>query len=182
MKKINTLTLTTGAFSLFVMPLFALAQAPAPVAPVSNGVPVKNVEACAKITEKVTARITKYNEVQGIHDARFQQMVLKLKEISAKLKARSLDTNTLDAQIAVLEQKRSKLETDKQSLMSKLEESKNFTCGASAGQFKAKISEAKLLQKIVVADVKDIHDFAKTVRDTVKSFRAMTASSTPKAV
>jgi hypothetical protein len=42
--------------------------------------------------------------------------------------------------------------------------------------------EAKVLQKAVVADVKDIHDFIKTIRDTIKGMRTQVASSTPKTV
>lgn len=183
MKKITQTTITLSALTFIAVPFLAFAQTPAPIVPNSPAVAVsKSTNTCDKVTEKVAARVTKFNEVQSAHDARFTQVTSKLQDISAKLKARGVDTGTLDSQIATLDQKRSKLESDKTAFISKLEESKGLTCGASQGQFKAKVAEAKVLQKAVVADVKDIHDFIKTIRDTIKGMRTQVASSTPKTV
>lgn len=173
MKKTTKILLTV---SLMAVPAIVLAQAPV------QAVPAKNVVACEKIAEKVSARISKLSDFGATHDNKSSQVISRLTEISSKLKARGVDTTSLDSQIVALQGKKVKLDASKQEMLTKLEESKTLTCGASSGQFKLKVAEARTLQKAVVINVKDFHDTTKSVRDTIKSLRAQVASSTPKTV
>ncbi len=182
MKKIQSVYKATALLAVLT-PAFLFAQTSLPLTGAAASSTTKNTaQACDKITEKVDARITKFTDVDSGHTIRLDKTIDLLRAISEKLKARNIDTTTLDGQIATLLEKKSKLTVDTQAFVAKLQESRGFTCGASQGQFKTKIAEAKKLQQTVVADVKDIHDFTKTIRDGIKVIRTTVASSTPAAV
>jgi methyltransferase-like protein len=161
--------------ALLVIPSYAAAQnATTTVAPVSKN----PAEICAKATERVDARITKLSDNNSAHTIRLDKTIDALRTISQKLQARNINTTALDGQIASLVEKKTKLESDKQAFVSKLQESKQFVCGASQGQFRNKLAEAKTAQAVLVADVKDAHSFVKTIWDTLKTIRGTVASST----
>jgi septal ring factor EnvC (AmiA/AmiB activator) len=174
MKKVTSISIAIALASTISLPAILYAQAP--VVPAGQATVV---DQCQKVTEKVDLKISNYSEAHSNFDTKFGSLIQKLKTVAEKLSARGMDTATLTTSITALETKRAKLSADKQALVSKLQESKQFTCGASQGQFKTKITEAKALQKTVVADSKDMQASAKTIRDAVKALRATVASSTP---
>ena len=180
MKKVTSLTpsivLAITLTSIIAFPALLLAQAP--VVPAAPAGQATVADQCQKVTEKVDLKISNYSEAHSNFDTRSGAVIEKLKTVSAKLAARGLDVTALNANITILETKRAKLAADKQAFVSKLQESKQFTCGASQGQFKAKITEAKTLQKAVVTSSKDLQTTAKAIRENVKTLRAGVASST----
>lgn len=178
MKKLHSQIVLSLAIGLIV-PTLAAAQLAVPAQGSTTTSGAKTAVACEKITEKVEARIAKFNSTGESHTMRVDKTIALLKATSEKLKVRGLDTAVLDSQIATLLEKKNKLEASKQAFIAKLSESKGFTCGISQGQFKTKIAEARKLQQVVVADAKDVHEFVKTIRDSIKTVRAQVASSTP---
>ncbi len=176
MKKVTSLAIVITLSSIMALP--ALLSAQAPVVPAAPAGQAAIADQCQKVTEKVDLKISNYSEAHSNFDTRAGAVIEKLKSVSSKLTARGVDTSALDASITTLETKRAKLSADKQAFISKLQESKQFTCGASQGQFKSKVTEAKTLQKAVVASSKDMQSAAKTIRDTVRALRGSVASST----
>jgi hypothetical protein len=180
MKKVTSITLVFSLASAIVFPALLSAQTPvSPAVPTSPATTATVADQCQKVTEKVDLKISNYSEAHSNFDTRFATIIEKTKTLSQKLSARGIDTAALNNSISTLEAKRAKLATDKQAFIAKLQESKQFTCGASQGQFKAKITEAKTLQKSVVASSKDMQAAAKSIRESIKTIRATVASSTP---
>ncbi|MEN9852180.1 MAG: hypothetical protein RI996_123 [Candidatus Parcubacteria bacterium] len=178
MKKIQTVY-TTTALCVLLTPVLLFAQTGNPFTGSAASTTKTTTQTCEKITEKVDQRITKFTDVGSSHSIKLDKTIDTVRTISEKLKARNIDTSILDNQIVTLLEKKTKLDTDTQAFVAKLQESRGFTCGASQGQFKTKVAEAKKLQQVVVADVKDIHEFSKTIRETIKALRPQVASSTP---
>jgi flagellum-specific peptidoglycan hydrolase FlgJ len=165
--------------ALLLIPTYAAAQNATTTGTASVVPATKNpAEVCTKATERIESRITKFSDNNATHTIRLDKSIDALRTISQKLQARNINTTLLDGQISSLVDKKTKLESDKQAFVAKLQESKQFVCAASQGQFKNKIVEAKAAQAIVIADIKDTHSFVKTIRDTLKSLRGTVASST----
>jgi hypothetical protein len=179
MKKLHTVYITTS-LSILLTPFVVMGQVavpPQPAVPTEN-TPTSVQQTCERITQKVDARVARFTEVSQAHTTRVEKTLETLRSISDKLKARGIDTTALDGQITVLIEKYTKVQADKQAFISKLEESKQFTCGASQGQFKSKVSEARALQVIVVTGTKDIHAQVRSIRDSIRTISTQIATST----
>ncbi len=181
MKKVTSISISLALALSITLPALLGAQVQVPVAPAAAPANAQGTVAdqCQKVTEKVDLKISNYTEAHSNFDTKFTTLIDKLKAVSEKLSARGIDVTALNNNISDLENKRAKLAADKQTFIAKLQESKQFTCGASQGQFRTKITEAKTLQKAVVTSSKDMQTAAKAARDTVKTLRASVASSTP---
>jgi chromosome segregation ATPase len=127
---------------------------------------------CENILKRVENRVDRYNANHEQREKEVLEATQRLSEVSARLKAAGLDTAALDSQLAILKTKKEKLLADKAAFINQLLEAKKNVCGKSEGVFKAEMQKAQELQKVVVADVKDVHDYMKnTVRKTIADLR-----------
>lgn len=161
LKKITISIATAGLF----VPMFAFAQTAgtASSGTITNTKQTaraeKVAEVCNKITLRVDEKIAHFNKTHADASPRYDSVIQRLKSVSEKLKSKSIDTTTLDAAIVTLDMKATKIDTDKDAFIAKLTESKSYACGSSEGKYKEVISEAQVLQKNVVADIKDTKDY-----------------------
>lgn len=190
--KTKNLPITIALCAVLFAPLSVLAQTTPTPAPTNTPAPAtttrtnaraaaladKKAERCALINTKVDQRISKFDDASGLHNTRYESIVTKLREVSDKIKVRGTDTAALDASISSLEEKRQKILSDKSAMITKLQESKTLTCGESQGEFKAKIEEARTLQKSINTTAVEMRQQLSAIRETLKTMRAG-ISSTP---
>ena len=120
---------------------------------------------CAAVNHRVEGRLAMYEENRDPHFTRFVRLADKLNEIINKSYVKGYNTSVLDADLVILNEKILKFQEDYTLFIQKLENTRNFTCGHSEGQFKAALNESKMQLRIVRQDAEDIKEFYK---ETIK--------------
>ena len=129
-------------------------------------------EKCQRIGQRLDERLTKLTEREGKHVERYQRQQQRVKTIVDKLAAEGFDVTQLRTDEQALVAKITQLKADFDAYLGKLRESKNFTCGHSEGEFKARLQEARALHARVKADAKDIREYFKnTIRADIRALR-----------
>lgn len=121
-------------------------------------------ERCSKIQERIREREGNFDGAEGKHSKVYANLIERLNKFVARFDEKGLDTSAIKGHLAELQSKIDKFKADYAAYISKLKESKNFTCGHSEGDFKATMVDAKALLKTVHADAAEIRTF---VRETI---------------
>lgn len=104
--------------------------------------------------------------VKGIKSNREQAhkaIIDKLNDLVTKLKAKNVDTTTLEADIAVLQTKISTFQTDLSAYDQDLTDLANLDCAADPAAFKAALEGARAARIKVSQDAMDIRGYITTV-------------------
>jgi hypothetical protein len=130
-------------------------------------------ESCQKIREKIAQKATGYDSNRKAKEDLYLKIITKLSEIKSLLEAKGADTATISSNISILEQKIQKYWDDRNAVITKLNESSDFSCEQGDKEtFKNRLKEARELHKIVLMDAKDIREFLTTkVKDSIKLAR-----------
>lgn len=180
MKKNNFKKITVSIAAISIcLPVFVFAQTGSAATNTRQTAKTERVaEVCTKITARVDERIAHFNKAHEKTSPRYDSVIDRLMSVSYKLKSKGVDTTALDAAIATLTTKAAKIDTDKDAFIAKLTESKSYACGSAEGKYKEIITEAQVLQKKVVADIKDTKDyFNSTVKPILEGVAASTKQS-----
>jgi hypothetical protein len=116
---------------------------------------------CAAINNRVEGLISHYNTNEQRVE-RFSRLTDLLQNLTARIESRGYNVSTLQADQVILDTKIAKFQEDYSVFIDKLENTRNFTCGHSEGQFQSALNESKAQLKIVKADAEDIQQFFKT--------------------
>ncbi|EKE10667.1 MAG: hypothetical protein ACD_15C00217G0015 [uncultured bacterium] len=127
---------------------------------------------CAKVQEKIQSRIENFGDGKEKHMAVYKNMVDRISKFIERLSAEGYDTSKVKADLEVLKGKIEKFSTDKDARLARLDETKNYACGKSDGEFKAKLAEARTALKLVHADAADIRKYMlNTVRPDIQALK-----------
>ncbi len=114
---------------------------------------------CANLVSRIDKRLNNFASLFERHKTMYDLHKEKLLLIVSKLEASGVSTTKLETDIATLETKLAKFESDKAKVQAALEDTKNFSCGESQGQFRNAVKTLKEAQKVLAADARDIHNF-----------------------
>lgn len=133
---------------------------------------------CEQIASRIDSKVTAFNANKDAKEQVYANIKERINTIVTKFKEKGYDTSVLEGDLVILNEKITKYWTDRQAVITKLEEAKTFVCGESDGAFKQKIQEAKELMKVVLADAKDIRSFITTViREDIGQIKAQKRDS-----
>jgi hypothetical protein len=121
-------------------------------------------EKCARVQEKIKNKLSFFTGAKEKHTAVYINLINRISKFVAKADEQKLDTTTIKSHLAVLQEKIDKFKDDYAAYVTKLAETKNYTCGHSEGEFKGVLLESKELLKTVHADASDIRIY---VRETI---------------
>jgi len=118
---------------------------------------------CANLNNRIDKRISNFGLIFKKHSNNYQEHVSKLQIISSKLQTAGKDVSKLNSDIAILQVKIDKFNTDKLAVETALDNTKQYSCGDSQGQFKVALDSVRTVQTTVKADDMDISNFIKNV-------------------
>jgi len=134
---------------------------------IAQGV-VKNVEGRVKEAETNRGNVHK-NTVEG------------LTKLSAKLKAKGVDTTALDAEIAVLTTKVNTFKTDLATYKQSISDLKSVDCTTNPAEFKAALDKSRANREKLAKDIADIRSYVtNTIKPTLKTIRDNLATTEKK--
>lgn len=135
---------------------------------------------CKIIVGKIS-RITS-NAQMGIggRQKAFIAIADRLDKLSKNLAEKGVDTTDLDTALATLNDKIATLESDYQTFIDKLDNTQQYECGNSQGEFKSETSEAATAFQQVQKDKLDIEAFLKgDVKSALEALRKNAPSGKP---
>lgn len=137
---------------------------------------------CKIIVGKIS-RITSSAQMGiGGRQKAFNAIADRLDKLSKNLAEKGADTTELDAALATLNDKIATLETDYQTFIDKLDNTQQYECGNSQGEFKSETSEAAAAFQQVQKDKLDIEAFLKgDVKSELEALRKNAPSVEPTA-
>jgi len=127
-------------------------------------------ERCSRVTTLVDNRTKIFNSNKDRHITRFQGVVSRVQETITKLEAKQLDVTKLKADLQTLNQKIVEFGQSHAKFIQLLEDSKQYVCGASEGQFKtameaarAELKKSRALAKETITFIRE--ELKKTVQE-----------------
>lgn len=118
---------------------------------------------CQMLTTRVETRVAKYYNNKEIHLRKYKKLAEWLNKVATKLDAKGYDTTKVRADYKTLNEMITKAAANYDLFIKQLEESKQFTCGASQGAFAQAVKEANDQRKISNDDVLKIRNYYQTV-------------------
>ncbi len=132
----------------------------------------KKEERCNVVEGRIQNKLSKFQENKENHVERYKHIKEAVTNLVARLKEKGYSTGNLETYLKELDSKIQDMASDYQTFISKLEETKNYTCGASQGDFVAKLNEAKAARIVVFQDAVEIRKYIiETIRPEMKSLR-----------
>lgn len=118
---------------------------------------------CERAEKRIQTRTKRYENKQSQHRNIFGKMVTRTEALAVKLKAKNLDTTTLEAGIAELKLKTKALEEEHIKFIAELKGTETLACGESDGAFKNKLGEARKMSSEVKDQIVEIREHYQTV-------------------
>lgn len=157
----SVLVLTLAALVFIFVPKPAHAETAT-----GSAIKERAVEAvCTRVTTHVETLKTRLTNDENIRLNRHQNVIDRLNTIIARLKANNINSDKLTADVAALTEKKAKWQTEYTLLLSKLDATKQYACGASQGQYVQAVKDARA-QRLVMHNAN--MDFWNYVRNTVR--------------
>ena len=127
---------------------------------------------CSLLNGRIDKRLSNFDGIFKKHNDNYAQHVSKLQVISSKLQTAGKDVSKLNSDIAILQVKIDKFNTDKLAVETALNNTKQYSCGNSQGQFKGALESVRVAQTLVKADAMDISNFIKnSLRADILAFK-----------
>ncbi|VVB78168.1 Uncharacterised protein [uncultured archaeon] len=131
---------------------------------------------CSAINNRVEGRIKMFEEGRDHHMTRFSNIVNNLNKIAEKADLKGYNTTQLDNDLIALNESIAKFHTDYAEFIQKLNNTKEFTCGHSEGQFKESLNISKEQLIVVRADIENIKKFIQiTINQDIRELRLQKA-------
>jgi hypothetical protein len=133
-----------------------------------NGTKTLNVtedwsKLCSDINARVDGKINAFEDGKNRRAMGLFNILEVISRIEQRAKTANIDTSQLDSDFVFLNQSIEIFKTDYALFIEKLNNTKNYTCGHSQGQYMNALSEARPQLKIVKADLDSIKDFTNSV-------------------
>lgn len=125
-----------------------------------EGVTGGRCEFVTQRVEKVSSGLSRNHQGQV---KKFAAVAKRLEKIEATFAGKGYDTAALSEAIETLQTMLIKLNTDYQAFIVQLEETKEFECGESQGDFKTAMEESKTSLTLVKEDIMDLQEHYRTV-------------------
>jgi len=127
---------------------------------------------CAAIEESISKRITNFDNTHKAHLRQYELMKEKIAKVILEKAADGKDVTKLRADLATLNGKIEKFNTDRIAFIDALKKTHEYACGDSQGSFKDALTNAKAKHKVLLADAKDIRNYYQTtIRADLKALR-----------
>lgn len=135
---------------------------------------------CTQLTTRIDLRIASFNANANGKETVYTNLANKISETISKLESKGYDVSKLKTDLVTLNEKIKKYWSDRQAVVDKLEESKNYACGTTDGQFKETIKQTKELFKVVQANIMEIRLFVNTtIRPDIQALKSQKVTETP---
>jgi hypothetical protein len=118
---------------------------------------VQNVAYCADIGKNLEKRITNFQNKKSKHIEQYQKTQKRVTVLVDRLEAEGKDVSQLRVDLVNFDQLIAQFDVDYAAYIIGLQSTKEFTCGKSEGEFKAKLT-------IVRAQLKKVRDDSVTIR------------------
>lgn len=129
-------------------------------------------EKCAMIQAKIAERNTKFEGNKAKHTAVYSNMTERISKFITRLSGEGYDVSKVKADLEILKEKISKLESDLATQNAKMNETKDFACGHSDGDFKGKLVEARTMMQTIHAEAMEVRKFVQTtIRPDIQALR-----------
>jgi hypothetical protein len=146
------------------------------------GTSIKNAKAvdkCETIVTNVNKRITNFENNKVRHINQYKSTQAKITALVDKLEAKGYDVTQLRTDLVTYNQNVAKFGTDYATYIADLQATSSYTCGKSAGEFRAKLAISRAELKVVHDDAVAIRTFwATTVKPNIEALRATTPVTT----
>jgi DNA repair exonuclease SbcCD ATPase subunit len=129
----------------------------------SGDIKNKLEEKCQQITQRIETIEDKYTTNKESKINQFNKIKTRVQELITKLKSKGYDTTKLETDLKTLETKIQKLATDYDTFIKSIQNSSQFTCGSSQGEFISAFQKAKNSFNPLKQDTEDIRKFNQTV-------------------
>jgi Mrp family chromosome partitioning ATPase len=132
---------------------------------------------CATLENKIDTLITGVNSNRKKHIEAYNNLIGSADNLLEKLNKQGYDTAKARSAAAFLNTKIIKFGKDLNDYKKALEDTRSYACGDSGGQYAAKLTAARELQKIVREDVQDIRQFyQKTLKSALNELKEQVPS------
>lgn len=127
---------------------------------------------CKNSQGKLTSTSSRIKGVKGSRDKVYGNLVERLTKLSEKIKAKGLDTSTLDGQITELKKKIDAFKTSIAEYEQTIADLVAMDCAADPEAFKAALEAARTGREALVAEAKAIKDYVNnTIKPTLKDLK-----------
>lgn len=172
MKKF-TVVLVAFAFSLFLVPVAGTVNAQSTNGNegetgqvrenIQNRVDEYVEGRCARVSERVDNRIRKYDENKQRHIDNYDRITNNVSDTVAKLESEGYDVTEVKNDLTELNSMILEFANGYTEFINTLRGSKNFACGNSEGEFRARIEESRNQLEDVRANTTEIKNFIQDV-------------------
>jgi len=134
----------------------------------------QNIEQkCAMIQNRIAERNTTLESNKEKHMSVYVNMKARIEKFVARLSSEGYDVSKLKADLLVLDGKILKIKTDLATQNAKMNETKDFACGHSDGDFKGKLTEARTMMQAIHLEAMEIRKFVQTtIRPDIQALRS----------
>lgn len=118
---------------------------------------------CEQVEAKIQTRLQNYATVKEAHTEAYQNLFDRLDTFVTNIKAKGYDTTTLEADIAVLQQKIEDFNTLIGNSYGELQQTQTYTCGQAEGQFIKSLAKSRQQVRLSHQKAQEIRTFYRDV-------------------
>jgi len=127
---------------------------------------------CETIRERVRARVMQFEDNKGVHVENYNNVVAKLEEIMTSLSDKGYDTSELSAAVETWKGMIQEYAVAYTGFINSLDNSSNYACGESGGEYKGMLTQAKEQHKNALElRIKARDYYAHEIREAIKNLR-----------
>ena len=119
----------------------------------------RTAKKCELLTNNIQNRINAYNNKKNAHIKRYENLKNTVSKVITRLEEKGYDVSSLKIALNELDSKIKKFTSDYDIFIEKLENTGNYSCGQSEGEFLNSLEEAKTALQTVLQDAKDIKNY-----------------------
>lgn len=135
---------------------------------------LQKIANCEVITGNVDKRITNFENQKAKHVTGYKKTQAKIVALVDKMETQGYDVAQLRIDLVTYDQKITKFGTDFDTYITDLTQTKEFTCGRSSGEFKAKLAIAREQLKIVHDDAVAIRTYwSQTLKPEIEALKVI---------
>jgi chromosome segregation ATPase len=118
-----------------------------------------NQDRCKNVETRISNRVNNFENNQAMFQTVFGNMKARLERLTARLDTAGADTSKLKTDIATINGKIDKLNTDYATFVDGLKQTQTLACGQSQGDFVTKLGDARKNLPLIQQDRSDIRNF-----------------------
>lgn len=136
---------------------------------------------CTRVSAHVETLKTRLTNDENIRLNRHQGVIDRVNTVIARLKANNINSDKLTADVTALTEKKAKWQAEYTLLLTKLDATKQYACGASQGQYVQAVKDARAQRLVMHNANMDFWNYVRnTVRPDIQSIRTQLKAVTKK--